>query len=317
VIFAWLDVIEIKSTTTSTMEHPRTTSHLGVNTHRHDPIALVPGELPGYTGWARSEETLAGSFSITSISNLEPTLSETFSVKVQCKGHEDCSQGTSLFFLRAYGPTLLSGLVENHQKADGKYTMTFQFQDPGMYTVEVVLAFSNPQPFDMFPLATDQSEPGYEGYLLPGFPLQIYVQDPVTKTYSGSSSLPMSHCTFHHLTETSTISALSKARWKVLGKANGPGYESKTLNNNKISEAGYKANINSIGLQMDYDYGPNCTLYSPNDFTKPGRSHPFHQCEEKDLHIIYIGDSVMRLQWNRFEEMTTDISSIKTDYINL
>ena len=33
--------------------------------HNSNPFALAPGELPGYTGWARPEQTLAGYFDTT------------------------------------------------------------------------------------------------------------------------------------------------------------------------------------------------------------------------------------------------------------
>jgi hypothetical protein len=54
---------------------------------------------------------------------------------------------------------------------NGTYDVTF-FRSIRDYTVEVVLAFSRPPPWSDFPV---QDEPAYEGYLLPGFPLQVNV----------------------------------------------------------------------------------------------------------------------------------------------
>ena len=34
-------------------------------------ILIAPGELPGYTGWARPENTLAGQFQITGVSEMK------------------------------------------------------------------------------------------------------------------------------------------------------------------------------------------------------------------------------------------------------
>jgi hypothetical protein len=276
-------------------------------------MALVPGELPGYTGWARPETTLAGYFTTTSLSNLQPRTGQEFSITVQCRGHEDCSNGASLFFLRAYGPSVISGYVVN--EGQGVYKMEFLPLDPGAYTVEVVLTFSNPPSLDSFPLPSDQPEPPYEGFLLPGFPLQIYVQESVDDK-ENSRGHDGDMCSFDHLIESSPTSALAKARWKVKSKSNGPNYISGTQNK-KISEAGYIEGINSLGIQMAYDYVSNCTLLAPAAFAKTqGNNHPFVRCR-KNLQIIFIGDSVMRVQKAMFDGMVSHLPHITTSYVNL
>jgi hypothetical protein len=307
ILFAWFNAMEIRSTRNIALK-----KEYRLGPPAAGSMALLPGELPGYSGWARSERTLAGYFSITSYSSLQPRPGDEFALSIQCSGHEDCPKGNSLFFLRAYGPSVISGIVVN--EGGGLYTMKFQPMDPGMYTVEVVLAFSSPQAFDLFPLPDNVPEPGYEGYLLPGFPFEINVGDTdKTKQVAGA---PKAHCKFSHLVEDSAVSALSKARWNVISKANGPDYDSMTIND-PVSQAGYKANTNSIGIQMSYDYAPDCTLIPTHAFEKQGFSHPFHQCGEKELKVVFIGDSVMRVQWNRFDELVKDIPKITTDYINL
>ena len=112
--------------------------------------ALVPGELPGYTGWARPEHTLAGFFTITSISTHRPRVGDEFSISLWCHQNEDCSKGKSLFYLRAYGPSVIPGIIKNEGR--GKYTAVFTFPDAGVYTVEVVLTFSSPPSMEEFPL---------------------------------------------------------------------------------------------------------------------------------------------------------------------
>ncbi|CAJ1967057.1 unnamed protein product [Cylindrotheca closterium] len=308
-LYIWFDVSEIQSTGSlpdkQEFRHGSFTGPMGDGGK-----ALVPGELPGYSGWARSEETLAGYFSITGHSATELKVGDEFQVSMQCKGHKDCVKGHSLFFLRAYGPSVISGVTMT--KDEGQYEMVFRPLDSGMYTVEVVLSFSSPPPFDSFPLSPGVSEPAYEGYLLPGFPIRIDVGD--SKGRGEEAAVPL--CTFRQLEETSSNSALSKARWRVDSKTNGIGYTS-SADGTKVSEEGYKKNKNSIGIQMSYDYSPSCALLTSRPFEKQGSSHPFNQCENKDIKVIFIGDSVMRVQWNRFDELVKEIPSVSTDYINL
>ena len=171
--------------------------------------AVAPGELPGYTGWARPEKTLARSFSIKSIStsttvgrntsNIPGIKGYEYVVTVKCEGHKDCvvnnvnnskshninDNCASLFFLRAYGPAVIPGTVTSRSCGSNSidvdysagggsvcyYEISFVFYDPGPYTIEVVLTFSSPPPITAFPLGKElnEQEPHYEGYLLPGF----------------------------------------------------------------------------------------------------------------------------------------------------
>jgi len=171
---------------------------------------IRPGELPGYTGWARPEKTLSRFFSIKSVSTRSTKIAAItryeYVITAKCEGHKDCvveneiegksskrnennDNGVSLFFLRAYGTAVVPGTVTsrscetNNLNIDDDllldrihgcyYVFTFVFYDPGLYTIEVVLTFSSPPPISTFPLGkeSNQEEPHYEGYLLPGFPL--------------------------------------------------------------------------------------------------------------------------------------------------
>jgi hypothetical protein len=80
---------------------------------------------------------------------------------------EVCNRGGSLFYLRAYGPAILPGLVTEM----GRTTLHFYLWMREAITIEVVLAFSHP-PHYSFPLETI-TDLVYEGYMLPGFPLLI------------------------------------------------------------------------------------------------------------------------------------------------
>eukprot|EP00934_Nitzschia_sp_Nitz4_P008362 Nitzschia sp. Nitz4//scaffold86_size83305//22380//23954//NITZ4_005252-RA/size83305-exonerate_est2genome-gene-0.43-mRNA-1//-1//CDS//3329559220//8352//frame0 len=271
--------------------------------------ALSPGELPGYTGWGRPEATLARFFTIQSVSTETPIVGQPFSIRLICKGNEECSRGSSLFYLRAYGPSVIPGIVQETNKKEGRYVVEFVFPDRGLYTLEVVLTFSNPPPMGKFPLV-GMDEPAYEGYLLPGFPLLVTVQANEDVTHLVSTAL----CDADVLVETSPLSALSKARWTVQGKPNDADY---TPKGNEISESGYKNNPNSIGIQMSYDVLTPCRMLSLEELDPNLNSkHPLSKCG-KNLHVIFVGDSVMRVQKVWFDTLIEPLSNVATEYINL
>ena len=283
--------------------------------------ALVPGELPGYTGWARPEKTLARYFFASSLSTQELRVGEEFFVRVQCQGHEDCSKGNALFFLRAYGPSVIPGIATS--EGNGAYRMHFVPMDSGSYTVEVVLTFSSHPPFDIFPLPGDEDEPAYEGYLLPGFPLQIFVRDPSnidnSEDATGSPS-GKTLCSTDDLTESSSSSAVYKARWKVKSKSNQPGYTSPSIDTPTVTQSGYTHLRNSLGIEMNYEYTSDCILLPRSAFAKrEENNHAFARCGvlRKSLQVIFIGDSVMRVQKDMFEGMVGHLKHIKTSYANL
>ena len=290
-----------------------------------------------------------------------------FRITIRCQGHVGCennnnnnnnnkSQKQNLFYLRAYGPSVIAGKFMNGDGGD--YVLQFHFLDPGVYTVEAIMTFSNTPSFDQYPLRSDihTNEPYYEGYSLPGFPLQVRVSSSSdSSSFSSSSSFDSSlssshsqlqpqqevedaqqrYCSSFELTEQSSSSALRKARWKVKSKTNMPGYTSGTIDY-PISEDGYKHNIHSIGIQMTYEY-TNCTLLPKSVFSKrQGKNNPFYQCggassgsdqqqqqqkRKKKLIVIYIGDSVMRIQRNMFDgyikSLDKDVITVKTVMIEL
>ena len=141
-------------------------------------------------GWARPERTLAPFFEIINDDNSPSSFlshaEEAFKIKVKCISakpnqyqhhYTSCSIGGSHFYLRAYGPSVITGTYTDH--GNGIYTLTFFPVDEGLYTVEVVLTFSQVPSMDSFPLSDEdnQHQPGYEGYLLRGFPRQLHVRD--------------------------------------------------------------------------------------------------------------------------------------------
>ena len=278
-------------------------------------VALASGELPGYTGWARPERTLAGFFTVQSLSTHQPTVGSDFSIRLWCHRNEDCTKGNSMFYLRAYGPSVIPGILKTEGR--GKYVATFNFQDPGVYTLEVVLTYSTPPTIESFPLPAEYPEPAYEGYLIPGFPMQVSVQEASSAEERKRVNLDeeTSICKAEHLLETSPTSAVAKARWKVIGKSSAPNHYAKSKG---ITKAGYLRNVNSLGVHMDYKYLSGCSLLPQANFERrPGNKNPFSQCGDKNLHIVFVGDSVMRVQKAMFDSFVENMPNIQTSYVTL
>ena len=307
-VIVFLDMSLIPSSPTGTvLSRNASTSdslHLSSTT-----TSLVPGELPGYTGWARPEETLAGFFTILSIFPRQPRVGDQFSISLRCHRNDGCSRGNSLFYLRAYGPSVIPGILENEGR--GKYTAIFKFLDSGVYTVEVVLTFSDPPSIDQFPLRPPLTAPAYEGYLLPGFPLQVLVEDSAIQKESSAEKLSL--CTADELLETSANNAVSKARWRVKRKSNAPNH---IVTSERITKSGYLRNFNSLGIHMEYEYVSGCSLLTKADF-QPGSNHPVHMCGEKKINVIFIGDSVMRVQKEMFDQMVGKMPNIQSSFVSL
>ena len=302
-------------------------------------------------------------------------MGDNFIITIRCQGHTGCKtqhnyrKTQNLFFTRAYGPSVISGIIlpSQQQQSNGSnddhtdYMVQFRFLDPGIYTVEVVITFSNTVSFDRYPLRENEDEePNYEGYMLPEFPLQVQVvgSGDGSQVSSPTPTTIDRLCSFSELTEQSSSSdALSKARWKVKSKSNmqvDEKYATSSTIDLPISSDGYKRNIHSTGIQMTYEY-TNCTLISKSAFSKrQGNNNPFYQCAtnnrrsgggsssvsdnggghrqlqesntkktktKQQLIVIFIGDSVMRIQKNMFDgylkNIDSDIITIKTIMIEL
>ena len=92
---------------------------------------------------------------------------------------------------------MISGIITDH--GNSSYTLEMKFVDVGEYTLEVVVTFSLSMEYDEFPAAaapsstsiddgSTASEPGYEGYMVSNFPLQILVVESPTASSSSSST---------------------------------------------------------------------------------------------------------------------------------
>jgi hypothetical protein len=277
---------------------------------------LRPGDLPGYTGWARPSNTLAGSF-VMPICDGAGMIQQNWTCTVHCH-HAQCQHGGSLFFVRAYGPSILPGVVTDH--GNGTYGVTFLPFDQGLYTVEVVLAFSSHPPWSDFPV---QHEPAYEGYLLPGFPLQVNVgvdqqdhnhhKNLAPNTAMSSSKTKLHSCNMSMLTEKSTHSALASGRWVVRKMNMEDTYVANhSLPSQEPTLERYQMGETTLGFDMEY-VPTSCSLMPARAVKNP---RTLDNCRERSqeykkdknntnsnrtLHVLFIGDSNFRLQQDMFD----------------
>jgi hypothetical protein len=275
---------------------------------------LYPGELPGYTGWPRPTSTLAGFFRIvddssssstdTSLNSQLAVVGKNWTCSIHCS-HKACQHGGSLFFVRAYGPAILPGQYTDHR--NGTYDVTFLPLDAGLYTIEIVLTFSNPPAFFEFPVAV-RREPAYEGYMLPGFPATVMVGDNNSRSssssgsYSGDPPLPL--CTMSQMLESSPISAVESGRWLVQQKnverINHYNHDrSSEKSNDDITLDGYAEGENALGVRTEHRL-TKCSLLDVAT-VRDALRHCSQQISPKNtvalakqttrLRLIFIGDS--------------------------
>jgi hypothetical protein len=261
-------------------------------------LTILPGELPGYSGWFRPSVTTAPLYEILYMSPDLLQVDRQWRVRIQCKA---CSRDNPFFYMRAYGPAVIAGTIDrvDHPSLGTFFDAYFYPRDPGSYTVELVLTFSDAPQFNAFPLPKGVKEPGFEGINIQGFPRQITVE--------GAKPVhPDKQCTNAQLTNE-TIDA----RWKVVERT--PEKPAFPDGSNKD----WVEPRSMTGIHMEYQY-PNCRMLDMNQI----RGHLFHLAQKRreqklnDIHIVMIGDSVMGLQHKRFNELVEGIQGIKTTLIS-
>lgn len=251
------------------------------NLHPASTLTVWPNELPGYTGWARPEQTDAGRFQILGDPFPSVMAGQKWEITVECSS---CSN-ESWFYLRAYGPAVITGTVQ--RQSQGRYRMHFFPMDPGTYTVEVVLTFSAVPPMTEFPLR-DVKIPDYEGYLLPGFPFFL--------TVTGNTpplEVKLPYCTLEQLTANNE-SPFTFARWRLVDSIKSSTHTKAVPGDDSIQLAAYQQSFQGLGLRFSYDR-TDCRIMG----VPTAKFHPFDDCASSlamPLHIILVGDSVMRLQ---------------------
>lgn len=279
-------------------------------------LELRIGDLPGYTGWLRPTETLAGWFELVTTTTEETAVAgQYWNVSVQCD-HVDCFHSHSLFYVRAYGPSIVPGrVVQRRAERDGVYyDISVYFSDAGRYTVEAVLTFSNPPVLGEFPLPLSRPEQAYEGFLLPDFPLLVDVR---SSSNADTADQRQRSCGAADLTESSSTSALERGRWivvdKVASRSSGrqvnvgsPSSSSSTAGSTALLE-GFKSGVRSLGVEMEFEM-VDCGLPRVH-LRKTLLAHPLRS----RIHVVFIGDSNMGRQYRPFESLFGE--QIRTSFV--
>lgn len=264
--------------------------------------SLVPGELPGYTGWARPEDTLARFLRPGHTVPLNGRVGETWHCSIVCQGDPRCNTSNSWFYIRAYGTSIIVGDIQ-HVKS-GHYEVRLDFPTPGQYMVEVVLTFSDPPAVELLPLTGDRSpmlRDLYEGYYIHGFPVVVDVEGEVTQ-------LPIIACQPEDWIERDTTVGRTRASWIISDHNRDPKHV--TLTNYGVSKEGYQASQNSVGFKATFRH-KNCNSMPafPNN--------PLESTIQAPIHFILIGDSVMRLQRDLLEKFAQGNELVKISFIEL
>ena len=281
---------------------------------------IAPGELPGYTGWARPERTSAGHFRVVGCSSCGSLFSfggdgidpnqqtfvaeagEEFYVDVRCSDPVCSDSGiSSEFYLRAYGPSVITGVahkLDDDNDADGTtYRLSYYPNDAGSYIVEAVVAFTNPPSTLALPLDGNdgKEEPGYEGYLLYDFPLRLEV---LPSSAASMDDNNLSLCTTTQLpvytnSMQDDANILLKGRWVVTETTHESDYTERTSDPLHASLEGYQAAYNAMGIMMEYQ-PVGCWLVDLCWYDN--LDHWFENGQNSNIHLIFVGDSVMGLQ---------------------
>ena len=273
-------------------------TELRVNS-RDTGFSVKPGSLPGYTGWARPSESLAGYFRLVAGEKSIPRQIQTNRLEflLECHGHPNCqSKSNSKFFVRAYGPTITVGAVSRNE--EGFYRVEIDLPEVGLYTVEVVLLFSNAERTEEFPLLSNQTASAYEGYPVHGFPIVVRVQ---SRSPQGAGQ-----CRLSDMIEDTFDQGRQKGYWII------PNHQG-TTNMKEVEmhdpqEAKHEVSENSA----------HHLIYQRTGCTLPGHSAKILSCfSQGSTHFILIGDSVMRLQRNWFLKYTENVENFRISLIEL
>ena len=214
-------------------------------------VSIRPGDLPGYTGWGRSESTLAPFFRIVSPPSAGTSGSD-ITFRLECTESSVCSSAAPAFYVRAYGPSIITGIVDRIPRTKNEFDVTLKpIVDPGSYLVEVVLTFSNLPDFRLFPLPDDNAYHQflYEGYHVLGSPFQIIVSGSAAPQ---PSELPL--CRSDQLVETFRGSLGDRARWRVVDVVNNDKHQQNSFRTTNVTLEGYQKSLNSLGLLLDYQF---------------------------------------------------------------
>lgn len=265
-----------------------TSRGLPLSSKRVNPLWLKVGDLPGYTGWGRPSSSTASWYKVIFLDS--PTVGLPYSIDILCQ-HHDCRHLNAAFYIRAYGPTVLTGTILRTEQFNSTiYKATFFFQEPGEYVVEVVLAFSHLPPIQEFP---SDNEPSYEGYLLPEMPALLTVH-PSFPRLTQNETPPI--CGLNEIYESSLTSALERGTWSVVERVVSAGAFPSPQHSYTLE--GYQQGPLSLGIRMQYKtFG--CRLPPILELTRE-----FSSLE--NIHIAILGDSNMYNLHNAIQAVLGD-----------
>lgn len=282
-------------------------------------LFIRPGALPSYTGWGRPESTLAPFFRIVEFpANGHVQADTDVTLVLECQGHAECFTSSPAFYVRAYGPSITTGRVQRASGRTNQYKVSFRPIDPGSYTVEIVLTFSNLPSFDIYPLSDKEAynEFLYEGYNIAGSPLQLYVHGDASPS---PQELPL--CKPHQLVvEGESFSSSSspdkngandRARWKTVDQVNHEDHQFNSHLTKNVTLQGYQQSLNSLGVVMDYQF-KDCRI-----MPEPTSKVNLFQWVRQPIHVILIGDSTFRLQEKILQSYTAFNPIIRISFLEL
>ena len=276
----------------------------------HSSIQL--GELPGYTGWARPASTDAAFYEIEYMTPGPHFAHEEIVLIVRCDGDRCSTAVWAQFYVRMYGPAILTGRVTSINR--GRYEIKFLPRDAGKYWMEVVLTFSMGEDFGNFPISKNSKggargrDPSYEGHLLPGFPRAVEIS-----AGDGGGPIDDRRCEADDLRVLSINDGMRMATWRVVDKVNSMHHQKPKKKT--IDMIGYQEGHNSLGIWADYQ-PINCNLIANTGSLRPLiKQCALDRLGGKPVHFVFIGDSVIRLQWDLLMHGTTS-SLVKSTMIS-
>lgn len=303
----------------SGMEIPLSSEPVSNSSNRSSSPAfpsITLGDLPGYTGWPRPSYTEAPFYEIESMTPPDQRKAHgPLKLIVRCS---DCStKNFAQFYVRMYGPSIITGHVTDLNR--GRYEIKFLPRIAGKYWIEVVLTFSKGEDFGNYPVKT--REPSYEGYLLPDFPLTVDIASNADDGIDDSMPFENRLCEAQDLEVEDNNDGMSVATWHIVKKINSAldgqrPSELKVKRGNSMTLAGYQVGRNSLGIFADYQ-PTNCNLIARNE----SYGTLFGACSSnrlysKPIHLVFIGDSNLRIQKQHFSRKSRDSGDIKTTLIS-
>ena len=261
---------------------------------------ILPGELPGYTGWPRPRTSLVSYFGVDPDFPVPRTsvAGQRLSFRVACS-HPLGKFGRSLFYVRAYGPSVITGAVQD--LGGGSYNISMFPFDAGRYQLEVVLTFSSRPRWSELPVV---DQPGYEGYLLPGFPKTIDIhRDSQLENLLLQDQDVSRPCSTKEMLQEDFYSPLYNGRWMTYAKLRHAPYWEKSSTMGFTSND-YAAALNGLGIIMEYMPTIGCRLLTRSEVHNQSlleRALRRSKLPKKPLHVVFVGDSNIQRQMDVFQ----------------